>query len=277
LADYASISIYNARLIQDLVASRDQIERWSQSLEVKISERTATLEATQAQLHRSEKLAALGHMAAGLAQEMSDPVNTILGHIRILESKLSGQDQVRISLESIEREALRCQNTMQSLLDFAKRTPPETQPVDLNELVEVAWRKVDDDLPVHSIDVVRGFDPHLPLVQADQLQLGQAVVQLIRNACEAMRFGGTLRLTTRSVGPIVQVIVADTGEGLSPEQLRHIFDPFYSTSEQGQQKGMGLSIAYGVIERHGGTIEVESQAGKGTTFTIHIPRESNPI
>jgi signal transduction histidine kinase/DNA-binding response OmpR family regulator len=275
LAIYASISIYNARLYQDLAASRDQIEQWGQDLETKISERTAALEVTQAQLHRSETLAALGHMAAGLAQEMSDPVKTVLGHVRLLESKLSGEDQVRISLEAIERETLRCQATMNSLLDFAKRTPPETQPVDVNELVEIAWRTVDDDLPVHSIETVRGFDPHLPLVQADRKQIEQALVQLIRNACDAMHLGGTLRLITRSVGSEVQVIVADTGPGLSPEQLRHVFDPFYFISEQGQKAGMGLSIAHGVIERHGGTIEVESQQGKGTTFTIHLPLDSD--
>lgn len=270
LADYASISIYNARLYEDLAASRDQTKKWSQDLEATISERTAALEEAQSQLHNSEKLAALGHMAAGLAQEMSDPVNTVLGHVRLLENKLAGEDQVRISLEAIERETLRCQTTIRSLLDFARRTPPETHPLDINELLDVAWRRVDDDLPVHSIKVVRGYDPYLPLVQADRKQMEQALIQLIRNACEAMRLGGTLRLTTRSVGPEVQVIVADTGPGLSPDQLRHIFDPFYVISEQGQRSGMGLSIAHGVIERHGGTIEVDSQEGEGTTFTIHL-------
>jgi len=275
LADYASISIYNARLYQDLVASRDQVEGWSQDLEAKVSERTAALQTTQAQLHRSEKLAALGYVAAGLAQEMSDPINTVLGHVRLLESKLAEQDQVRISLEAIERELLRCQTTTQSLLDFAERTPPETHPVDMNQLLEAAWRSVDDDLPVHSIEVERGFDPHLPLIQADRKQMDQALVHLIRNACEAMGFSGTLRLLTRPVGSEIQVIVADTGPGLSQEQLRHIFDPFYFVGEQGQKAGLGLSIAHGVIERHGGAIDVESQEGTGTTFTVHLPLESS--
>ncbi|GAB4528077.1 MAG: hypothetical protein Kow0063_03990 [Anaerolineae bacterium] len=270
LADYASISIYNARLYQDLAASRDQIEQWSQGLEATINERTAALEEAQTQLHRSEKLAALGHMAAGLAQEMSDPINTILGHIRLLESKLAGDDRARISLEAIERESLRCQATLRSLLDFARRTPPETYPIDINELLDVAWRRVDDELPVHSIEVVRGYDPHLPLVLADRKQMEQALIQLIRSACESMNFDGTLRLTTRSVGSEVQIIMADTGPGLSSVQLRHIFDPFYVMSEEGPGSGMGLSIAHSVIERHGGTIEVDSQEGEGTTFTIHL-------
>jgi two-component system NtrC family sensor kinase len=170
---------------------------------------------------------------------------------------------------------LHCRLTMQSLLDFVRRTSPKTQPVDLNELLEVAWRRIEDDLPLGSVDIVRGFDPHLPLVQVDRTQLEQALYQLMRNSCEGMRFGGTLRLITRPVGSEVQVIVADTGQGLSQEQLRHIFDPFYFTSEQGQRAGMGLSIAYGVIERHGGTIEVESREGKGTMFTIRLPLESS--
>lgn len=276
LADYASIAIYNARLYRDLAASRDQIQKWSQDLEDKVNERTAALESTQAQLHRSEKLAALGHMAAGLAKEMSDPIKTILGHVRLLGVKLAGQDEVRISLEAIEREVLHCQRTMQSLLDFARPTPLQTQPVDVNESLEATWRRIEDDLPVRSIEVVRGFDPHLPLVQADRMQLEQALYQLLRNACQAMRLGGTLRLITRPVGSEVQVIVADTGQGLSPDQLRHIFDPFYFIDEEGPSKGMGLSIAHGVIERHGGMIEVESQPGKGTTFSLHLPVESNP-
>ncbi len=275
LANYASIAMYNAGLYQDLAASRDEIEMWGQGLEAKIDDRTAALKAAQAQLHRSEKLAALGQMAAGVAQEMSGPINVILGRIRLLESKLNGDDQLRISLQAIQREAIRCQLTMQGLIDFASQSPLQTQPVDINELLEVAWRRVEDNLPVHPIQVVRGFDPHLSRVRADRMQLEQALYQLMRNACHAMRFGGTLRLITRSVGSEVQVIVSDTGRGLSPEQMRHIFDPFYFVSEQGQRTGMGLSIAYSVIERHGGTIEVESQEGAGTTFTVHLPMESN--
>jgi two-component system NtrC family sensor kinase len=274
LADYASIAIYNARLYQDLATSRDQIEEWSQGLEAKISERTAALEAAQAQLHRSEKLAALGHMAAGVVQEMSAPLSTILGYTRLLESKLTDDESVQASLEAIERETLRCQRTMQSLIDFAGRMPPQTQPVDVNELLAIAWRRAENEMTPRPIEVVRGFDPHLPLVQSDRTQLEHAFYQLIRNACEAMRFGGTLRLITRSVGPEIQIIVADTGPGMPAEQLRHVFDPFYATSEQGQETGMGLSVAYGVVERHGGTIEVESQLGEGTTFTIHLPLKS---
>ncbi len=275
LSDYASIAIYNARLYQDLAASRDQIEKWSQDLEAKINERTAALKEAQAQLHRSEKLAALGHMAAGVVHEMSAPISTILGHTRLLGSKLAGDDPVRTSLEAIEREALRCQRTMRSLLAFADRTAPQPQPVDVNELLEIAWRRTENELALQSVEIVRGFDPYLPLVRGDRTQLEQALYQLIRNACESMPFGGTLRLITRSVGQEVQIIVTDTGPGLSSEQLRHVFDPFYSTGEQGQRTGMGLSIAYGVVERHGGTIEVESQPGEGTMFTVHLPLESD--
>jgi two-component system NtrC family sensor kinase len=213
-------------------------------------------------------------MAAGLAREISQPVSTILGHVRLVEGKLPNDDRVRTSLEAIEREALRCQHTLRSLVDFAGRTPPKTQPVDMNELLEVAWHRSEEDVPMRSIELIRGFDPHLPLVHVDRTQMEQALYQLVRNACEAMRLGGTLRLITRSVGSEVQAIVCDTGPGLAPEQLRHIFDPFYFTSEQGQREGMGLSIAYGVVVRHGGTIEVESQVGKGTMFTIRLPLDS---
>jgi signal transduction histidine kinase len=271
LADYASIAIYNARIYEDLVESRDQIKQWSRGLEVEVNQRTEALKETQDQLQRSEKLAALGHMAAGVVREMGSPISTILGHTRLLENKLTNNDPIRTSLEAIEREALHCQSTMQSLLDFAGRTPPQTQPVDVNELLEIAWQKTENELPPRPIEIVRGFDPHLPLVPADRTQLEQAFYQLIRNAWQAMHLGGELRLITRAVGSEIQIIVADTGQGLSAEELRHVFDPFHSTKEQGQQTGMGLSIVYSVIERHRGTIEVDSQPGRGSTFTVHLP------
>jgi signal transduction histidine kinase len=271
LADYASIAIYNARLYQDLSASRDQIEKWNQDLEAKVRERTAALEQAQAQLRRSEKAAALGHMATGVVQELNSPINAILGRTHILERALSGDATLQVSLQAIEREALHCQRTMHSLTSFAERTPPKTQPVDVNELVEAAWRKMENELQSHPVELVRGFDPELPLVQADGVQLEQAFYQLIRRAGEAMRFGGTLRLVTRSVGREVQVIVADNGPGLSPQQLHHVFDPLEAVGEHGQKTGLELSVAHGVVERHGGTLEVESQPERGTTFTVHLP------
>jgi signal transduction histidine kinase/DNA-binding response OmpR family regulator len=271
LADYASIAIYNARLYQDLSASRDQIEKMNQDLEAKVRERTAALEQAQAQLRRSEKAAALGHLATGVVQELNSPINAILGRTHMLERKLSGDATLQTSLQAIEREALHCQRTMHSLTSFAERTPPKTQPIDVNELVEAAWRRLENELSSHPIELVRGFDPQLPLVQADRVQLEQAFFQLIRRAGEAMRYGGTLRLVTRSVGREVQVIVSDNGPGLSPQQLRHVFDPLGAAGEHGQKPGLELSVAHGVVERHGGTLEVESQPERGTTFTVRLP------
>jgi two-component system NtrC family sensor kinase len=271
LADYASIAIYNARLYQDLSASRDQIEKWNQDLEAKVRERTAALEQAQAQLRRSEKAAALGHLATGVVQELNSPINAILGRTHMLERRLSGDATLLTSLQAIEREALHCQRTMQNLTSFAERTPPKTQLIDVNDLVEAAWRRLENELSSHPIELVRGFDPQLPLVQADRIQLEQAFYHLIRRAGDAMRFGGTLRLVTRSVGHEVQVIVSDSGPGLSPQQLGHIFDSVEGAGEPGQKAGLELSVAHGVVERHGGTLEVESQLERGTTFTVRLP------
>ena len=143
----------------------------------------------------------------------------------------------------------------------------------LNDVIEMAWSKYSHENNVnHNIKFVRGFDPHLPHVSVDPQQMEQAFFYLIRNAYEAMPQGGTLRITSRAVGPEVQVIVSDTGQGISQEDMRHIFDPFYETSDQAY--GLGLSITYAVIGRHNGKIEVESESGQGTTFTIHLPREA---
>ncbi len=157
------------------------------------------------------------------------------------------------------------------MLDFSGQQEYKLQAVDLNDLIQAAWSRYTQEHEANNkVEVVQGFDPQLPAVMADGQQMEQALFYLIRNAYLSMPSGGALRLISRVVGSKVQVIISHTGQGLQQEDLRHIFDPFYEASQQAY--GLDLSITQAVIERHKGIIEVESEPGEGTTFTIHLPR-----
>ncbi|MCL4299711.1 MAG: response regulator [Anaerolineae bacterium] len=273
MADYASIAIENARLYARLASNANQAEQSSRELEKAVKVRTSQLQQANQQLLIAEKAAALGYMAAGVAREINTPINTILQHLpEFNDHELSETEQLRL-VSTLEQEALRCQEIIQSLLDFSGQRNYKPQPTNLNDVIEQAWLRYSQENEVNQkVKFVRGFDPHLPHVIVDPQQMEQAIFYLIRNAYQAMPQGGALRVTSRTVGSEVQLIVSDTGQGISPEDMRHIFDPFYETNEHAY--GLDLSITYAIIGRHKGKIEVESELGQGTTFTIHLPREA---
>jgi two-component system NtrC family sensor kinase len=273
LADYASIAIQNAQLYAKLASDVNRAEQSSREFEKMVADRTAKLEEANRQLLRTEKLSALGYMAAGVAKEINTPINTILDNLHQLSNRLeSTEDNVQL-LSSLDKEAQHCQQIVWSLLDFAGQKEYQLQETNINDVIEAAWSKYNSEIQINEkIEFVRGFDPQLPLISVDSKQLEQALFYLIRNACQAMPSEGTLRITNRTVGSEVQIIVSDTGEGMSQQDIRHIFDPFYKTSRQ--TYGLELSITYAIIKRHQGTIEVESAPGQGTTFTIHLPQKA---
>jgi len=272
LADYASVAIDNARLYARLSSDVDRAEQSSRELEKLVETRTSELQAANEQLVKTEKLAALGYMAAGVVKELNGPINNILDKLHQLQKSVEGTPDNLELTGSLERLVLRCRQTVDSLLDFSGQQPYKFQEVNLNDVIESAWSRYTEEHGANSgVELVRGFDPNLPFVMADTHQLEQALFYLIRNAYQAMPQGGTLRITSRVVGSKVQIILNDTGQGLSQKDLRHIFDPFYE-SEQCSY-GLDLSITQAVIERHQGTIEVESGPEQGTTFTIHLPQK----
>jgi two-component system NtrC family sensor kinase len=264
LADYASIAIVNAQLYSEVKAFNEELEE-------RIKKRTGELRKAQAQLIQSEKLASIGELAAGVAHEINNPLGVILGFSQVILRKLPDDDPLRQPLTSIEREGLRCKKIIQGLLDFSRHTMPTFQPVNLNDVVESACDLFEYQITVNNVKMTKGFAPNLPEIRADANQLQQVFSNLIINAYHAMPKGGDLRITTRAVGDHVQAIFADTGVGIPPENLKRIFDPFFTTKQVGKGTGLGLSVSHGIIESHGGKIEVDSQIDKGTTFVVSLP------
>ena len=270
LADYACVAIENARLYARLASDVDKAQQSSRELENLVEARTAQLQDANAQLVKTEKLAALGYMAAGVVREMNAPLSNLLDQLHQLKKGLEPTEENLKLSSTMERQVLICRETVDSLLDFSGQQQYKLQEVSLNNTIQAAWNRYTEEHGTNNqVGFERGFDPQLPGIMADHQQMEQAFFYLIRNAYNAMPQGGTLRITSRSVGSNIQVIISDTGMGFLQEDLRHIFDPFYETRQKAY--GLDLSITQTIIERHKGTIEVESEPEQGTTFTIHLP------
>jgi two-component system NtrC family sensor kinase len=179
----------------------------------------------------------------------------------------------REDIQTIVNETLRCRKIVKGLLDFARQTKPQRTLVELNQVVEDVLALVRNQTVFRSIRIVYDLDPHLPTVLADVDQIRQVVLNLVLNAAEAMVQGGELRIASSSDAPgkSVEVRVSDTGPGIPDEVRARIFEPFFTTKKTGT--GLGLAVAYGIMERHQGELRVETARGKGTTFTIRLPIE----
>jgi two-component system NtrC family sensor kinase len=246
------------------------------NLERQVEDRTADLRAAQEQLLRTEKLSSLGKLSASIAHEINNPLAGILTFAKLIIRKLEepgmdceGREKVAKHLALIEREAYRCSVIVKNLLDFARERPMLVKPADVNQAVEEILTLVDNQAHIQGVQIVRELSP-LPPVMGDFGQIRQAFMNIASNACEAMEKEGRLTVRTRQVpGDLgVEVAFEDTGPGIPPERLRKIFDPFYTTKERGT--GLGLSVVYGVVEKHGGKIEVETEEGKGTRFIVRF-------
>ena len=264
LADYAAIAIEKAQLY-------GQLKEFNEELERRVEERTRELRTAQDQLIQSEKLASIGELAAGVAHEINNPIGVILGFAQVLLKRIPKEDEMHRPLTIIEREGVRCKDIVQNLLDFARQSEPAPSRLNVNQVIDAAVNLMQHQANSSSVQVRRIYASELPYVVADENQLQQVFFNIILNAYQAMPEGGELHITSQTVGNEVHASFADTGEGISPECIRHVFDPFFTTKEVGQGTGLGLSVSYGIVKQHGGTIEVTSQNGAGAVFIVKLP------
>lgn len=226
---------------------------------------------TRQQIGRSEQLASVGRLAAGVAHEINNPLTGVLAFADLLRQKENMDAQDIEDLELIMQEAKRAREIVRGLLDFARETPSVRASLDINELVRHVILLLGKRDALQNINVVDNLSDQLPPVNGDRNQLQQVLVNLTLNACEAMPNGGTLMIGTACLGEQVSIEVTDTGCGIKATHLDQVFEPFFTTKPAGKGTGLGLSVSYGIVRQHGGTLEVDSQEGKGTTFTITLP------
>lgn len=264
LADYAAIAIDKARLYET-------VKRFNRELERRVEERTAELQTAQQQLIQAEKLASIGRLAAGVAHEINNPIGVILGFTQVLLRKTPEESYLYKPLATMEREGLRCKEIVQGLLDFARQNKPRLGRVCLNDVIEVAAELMPHYAHSDLVRVIKEYDPSLPPVLGDEYKLQQVFVNLLINAYQAMPDGGELHIRSLSADGQVCATISDTGMGIPAEHMGRLFDPFFTTKDVGEGTGLGLSISYGLVEQHGGTIEVESEPGEGATFVVRLP------
>jgi two-component system NtrC family sensor kinase len=248
-----------------------------------INSRKAALEEkerTQKQLIQAEKLAALGIVAAGIAHEVKNPLAIIIQGVEYLRTS-TGSDALLIDIvERIKKSAFRADSIIKGLLSFTRQMPIQAEQVEIEPVVEETLSFIEHQLKLKHINIVKQFSPELPKVTMDINQIKQVFLNLLLNSVDAIQDGGTITISAEPLESIsgeryLQVIFADTGVGIPKDEIEKVFDPFYTTKDGSGNAGLGLSIAKGIIDKHNGTLRIESETGQGTQVVIGLP-ESNP-
>ncbi|MGD0971921.1 MAG: ATP-binding protein [Desulfobaccales bacterium] len=236
---------------------------------------THELEVHQEQLVQSRKIAAVGTLTAGIAHELNNPINNIVLTAEVLKEDFRelSQEETQGLIQDILGQAERAAEIVKGLLDFSRSEHPELEPLDIAGIIQDTLKLVRNQLSLSGIQAELDLPQDLPRVQGNRKSLQQVFLNLFINAIQAMLEGGSLTVRAYSTpdGQWLKVQVMDTGMGIAAEHLPHIFDPFYTTKQVGRGTGLGLSVTYGIVEKHGGHIEVESEKGKGSTFSVVLP------
>ncbi len=259
----------------NLKKAQNELRQWGATLEMRVEERTEEIRKMQSELLQSEKLAALGEMSAGIAHEINNPLTGILMFASLLLEDPRLEPELKKDLATILRETRRCAEIVRGLLEFSRKAVPCKSLQSINFLLDKTLSLVEHQAFFLNIKVERKYHAILPDLLIDPNQLEQVFMNVILNAAQAMPQGGTLTIETgtQQKGTWVYARIGDTGYGIVPDYLEKIFDPFFTT-KGALGTGLGLSVSYGIVENHGGQIEVESRVGEGTSFTIKLPCSS---
>jgi len=262
------------KMSDELAAAHRLLIQSAETLERKVEERTAELKEMQDLLIQTEKLAALGKLAAGVAHEINNPLTGILTNSSLMLEDCTEDDPLRPDLQTIVDETLRCRKIVKGLLDFARQTPPRKTLISLNQVVNDILSLLRNQVGFREINVTTRFDPTPCSVMADQDQIRQVILNIVLNAAEAMAGKGEMTISSsiEQQNRVIRIAIHDNGPGIPDEVKSRIFEPFFTTKSNGT--GLGLSIAYGIVERHGGEISISSTKGQGTTVSVDLPLHS---
>lgn len=277
-------SSFNAMTVA-LRKSEAELLQWGHTLEQKVEERTQELRIAEAETARSEKLASVGLLAAGIAHELNNPLTGVLTFTTLLRKKLPDGNPDAEDLDLVIRETKRCAAIIRRLLDFAREKTPEKKFADINRVIEDTARIIERPASFRDIEIAMDLDPELPQIWIDADLIKQVIMNMLVNAQHAIEHEGSITVRSRRCPqprspepgmapvPMVEIAIIDTGCGIPEKNLKRIFDPFFTSKEVGKGTGLGLSVSHGIVKAHGGTIEVESTVGKGSVFRIYLPVE----
>jgi len=261
------------QMAENLKKANEKLIQWGTTLEKRVEERTKELQEMQDSLIQSEKMASLGKMSAGVAHEINNPLTSILINTHLMLEKTEKTHLFHEYLSLIADETIRCTNIVKGLLEFSRQNPPQKSYADINEIIKQTLQLLEHQAAFHNIRVARKLGESLPQIKVDKDKIKQVFWNLMINAAEAMPKGGILTIASRLSEDenFVEVIFTDTGVGIPAEYLNKLFDPFFTT--KGSGTGLGLAVSYGIIEQHQGKIEVRSEPGRGSVFTVRLPRK----
>jgi two-component system NtrC family sensor kinase len=272
------------RMTHSLQQAEKENQEWAATLEQRVKEKTEELKEIHQHILQIEKMASLGRLSATVAHELNNPLEGILTYAKLIGRRLrklvTKTDEVKQmigDIELVQQETERCGTIVKNLLLFSKKQVGEFVLVPVTQIVQKARQLVQHHLEISNVQFEATFPERDVMLLCDENQIEQALVALFVNGAEAMPDGGKLSVvvTQARADDDVEITVEDTGVGIPPEDLEHVFEPFYTTKKNGQGVGLGLSVVYGIVERHGGTITVTSRVGKGTRFMLRFSRPTS--
>ncbi|MGA3243222.1 MAG: HAMP domain-containing sensor histidine kinase [Bacteroidota bacterium] len=268
-------------MTRSLQRAEEENREWSSTLERRVRDKTAELQKVHQQILQIEKMASLGKLAATVAHELNNPLEGILTYSKLIGRRLrkieEHSPEVQQTIEDIDliqHETARCGNIVKNLLVFSKKQVAEYALIPVGQIVGKAEQILRHHFEISKVQFEAILPSDEPSLFCNENQIQQALVALFVNAVEAMPGGGklTVRVVPDPNNGDLNIHVKDSGVGIPPEDLPHIFEPFFTTKKDGQGVGLGLSVVYGILERHGGVVSVESGVGKGTTFSMRFPK-----
>lgn len=265
-------------MTSQLQEAKEAVKNWSSQLENRVKEKTKELEKTQARLIMAEKMAAMGELSAMVAHEINNPLSGILSYAKVSSKYLSREnlnpeivESVKQNLAFIGDETKRCGNIVRNLLIFARKTSGDFKEEHLNLIIDNTIKVIEHSVKMKELELVKELDEGDDLIQCDAGRIQQVLLALIVNSIEATPRSGKITIKTEcQEKDRIQITVTDNGKGIPEDVLPHIFEPFTTTKTK--STGLGLSVVYGIVEQHTGTIDVVSKVDEGTTFTIILPR-----
>lgn len=286
--EFGELSVSFNAMTAALRKSQWELQEWGHTLEQKVEKRTRELRIAEAEAARGEKLASVGLLAAGIAHELNNPLTGILTFSLLLRKKMADGSPDAEDLDLVIRETRRCAAIIRRLLDFAREKTPEKKFADLNGIIEDTVRIIERPAHLRDIKITLDLDPALPRAWVDADLVKQVVMNMLVNAQHAIDDKGSITIRTRRLPqpkspepgappvPMAEISIIDTGCGIPEKNLKRIFDPFFTSKEVGKGTGLGLSVSHGIVQAHGGIIEVESRVGEGSTFRVCLPLDPPP-
>ncbi len=279
LDDMRMVSIAFNNMLDNLGSANLELQNWSQQLEYKVQKKSEELLEAQNELIHIERIASLGKLSSSVAHEINNPLSGVLTYTKLVHKQLSKIDVDPVKKESmlqnlkvIETETKRCGDIVKGLLDFSKKDQQNFENCHLHQILKETYDLMSHQMKIENISFLTDFIAHNDLIYCSPNQIKQACVAMLVNASEAVSESGEIIIRTlNNDDHTVRFEIADNGSGISPEDISHIFEPFFSAKQKASGIGLGLAIVHGIIQSHKGTIDVKSEPGRGTTFSVVIP------